>query len=115
MGHRRDGSYEGAVNITPVVAETQKRANHACQQARRFGRPKSAGFLYDEIANRLSRQTLQVQPALRARSREEAMCDGGVHRTTRGSEAALVQQVSRKVLSQRVDLGLLTGLKCLRR
>jgi hypothetical protein len=115
MGHCWNGSDEGSINIAPVVHETHKGANHGRQQARRFGRSKLACFVHDEIADLLSGQSLQVRAASRTGSREEAMSDSGVNRTTRGGETAFAQQVSRVILDQGVYLGLLTGLKRLRR
>lgn len=115
MGYSRNGSDERPINIAPVVHETQKGANHTRQQACRLGRSKLACFVHDEIADLLSAQSPQVTSASWTGSREETMRGRGVNLTAGGSKAALAQQISREVLHQRVHLGLITGLKCLRR
>jgi hypothetical protein len=95
--------------------ETQKRTNDARQQASCFRRPKLACFMRYKIPNLLSGQRLQIRSASRTGSREEAMRDGGVNNTTRGSKAALAQQICRVLLDQPIHFRLLMTQKCLRR
>ena len=115
MGHCRNGSDKGSINVAPIMHETQKRANHGHQQARRFGRSKLAYFVQGEIADLLGGQSLQIRSASRAGSREESMRDGGVNHTARRSKSALVEQICRVLIDQRIHLGLLTSQKRLRR